>query len=186
MKQGQIKFIESILKSKKVKIQGVKIDLTDEQLQKLQQLVEPKYKNPFERVNQWEYYYSIDVFDRKFEVVEYIQRHSGGDNSGFINDNYYNDKEFAEQVALDLNLQQRLRKFSYENGWRDELWEDTNTIKYSVFFDWLFKNWCFGTTLVNRNLFDVYFKDAEVARRAIEEVVKPFCKENPNYRFQEE
>ena len=185
MKQGRIKNIENILKNKKIKTHGVEIDLTEEQLQKLEKLVEPKH--PFKRVDKGENYYFVEPYvDGVFSSLKLTENYNELGDMKFNNGNYYNNKEFAEQVAMDLNLQQKLRKFTYENGWSDELWEDTNTIKYSVFFDWLFKNWCFGTTLVNRNLFDVYFKDAEVARRAIEEVVKPFCQENPNYRFQEE
>ena len=116
MKQGQIKQIERILEDKKVKIHRVEIDLTEEQLKKLQQLVEHKYKYPFKRVGHWEKYYSISVFAGKFEVIEYVENHIERDVERFSNGNYYNNKGFAEQVAMDMNLQQRLRKFTYENS----------------------------------------------------------------------
>ena len=187
MKQGRIKNIENILKNKKIKTHGVEIDLTEEQLQKLQQLVEPKYKHPFERVGHWEKYYSISVFAGKFEVIEYVENHIERDVERFSNGNYYNNKGFAEQVAMDMNLQQRLRKFTYENGWSDEFWEDENISKVTILFDTRNKSWYYlGDRTGQQGLFGVYFKDFEVAKRAMEEIVEPFCKENPNYRFQEE
>ena len=185
MKQGRIKNIENILKNKKIKTHGVEIDLTEEQLQKLQQLVEPKYKNPFARVGHWEKYYSISVFAGKFEVIEYVENHIERDVERFSNGNYYNNKGFAEQVAMDMNLQQRLRKFTYENGWSDDLWGQIEN-KYSVVFDVGSKVWTVQSNVYSHFLFAIYFKDIGVAIRAIEEVVRPFCKENPNYRFQEE
>ena len=184
MKQGRIKNIENILRNKKIKTHGVEIDLTEEQLQKLQQLVEPKYKNPFARVGHWEKYYSISVFAGKFEVIEYVENHIERDVERFSG-NYYNNKGFAEQVAMDMNLQQRLRKFTYENGWSDDLWGQIEN-KYSVVFDVGSKVWTVQSNVYSHFLFAIYFKDIGVAIRAIEEVVRPFCKENPNYRFQEE
>ena len=185
MNKEQIKFVESILKSKEVKIQGVKIDLTEEQLQKLQQLVVPKYNNPFERVDKGEKYYSIGVFSEEFVVFENTEKHIETDIERFKSGNYYNNKGFAEQVAMDMNLQQRLRKFTYENGWSDDLWGQIEN-KYSVVFDVGSKVWTVQSNVYSHFLFAIYFKDIGVAIRAIEEVVRPFCKENPNYRFQEE
>ncbi len=186
MKQGQIKQIERILEDKKVKIHRVEIDLTEEQLQKLQQLVEHKYKYPFARVGHWEKYYSISVFAGKFEVIEYVENHIERDIERFSNGNYYNDKEFADQVAMDLNLQQKLRQFTYENGWSEELWEIDDLSKFYIVFTGYDKCWRVACSDYHQNPFAIYFKEYKTAELAIEEVVKPFCKENPNYRFQEE
>ncbi len=186
MKQGQIKQIERILEDKKVKIHRVEIDLTEEQLKKLQQLVEHKYKYPFKRVGHWEKYYSISVFAGKFEVIEYVENHIERDVERFSNGNYYNNKGFAEQVAMDMNLQQRLRKFTYENSGGKELWKCKDVGKYYIALDADFNKWIWRLEWFERNPFQVYFKDLETVERAIEEVVRPFCKENPNYRFQEE
>ena len=186
MNKEQIKFVESILKSKEVKIQGVKIDLTEEQLQKLQQLVVPKYNNPFERVDKGEKYYSIGVFSEEFVVFENTEKHIERDVERFSNGNYYNNKGFAEQVAMDMNLQQKLRKFVYENSGGKELWKCKDVGKYYIALDADFNKWIWRLEWFERNPFQVYFKDLETVERAIEEVVRPFCKENPNYRFQEE
>lgn len=186
MNKEQIKFVESILKSKEVKIHGVEIDLTEEQLQKLQQLVEPKYKNPFARVGEGEKYYYISELSGKFEVIEYVENHIERDVERFSNGNYYNNKGFAEQVAMDMNLQQKLRKFVYENSGGKELWKCKDVGKYYIALDADFNRWIWRLEWFERNPFQVYFKDLETVERAIEEVVRPFCKENPNYRFQEE
>ena len=156
------------------------------QLQKLQQLVEPKYKNPFARVGEGEKYYYISVFSGKFEVIEIAENFLDSDNKRFKSCNYYNNKEFAEQVAMDMNLQQRLRKFTYENSGGEELWKCKDVGKYYIALDADFNKWIWRLEWFERNPFQVYFKDLETAELAIEEVVKPFCKENPNYRFQEE
>lgn len=186
MKQGRIKNIENILKNKKIKTHGVEIDLTEEQLQKLQQLVEPKYKNPFERVDEDEEYYAIDVLSAEFKVVKFNEDYFDSDNKRFKSGNYYNNKGFAEQVAMDMNLQQKLRKFVYENSGGKELWKCKDVGKYYIALDADFNKWIWRLEWFERNPFQVYFKDLETVERAIEEVVRPFCKENPNYRFQEE
>ena len=186
MNKEQIKYVESILKSKEVKIQGIKIDLTEEQLQKLQQLVE--HKHPFKRVDKGETYYFVEPYvDGVFYSLILTETYNDLCDKKFDSGNYYNNKEFADQVAMDLNLQQRLRKFTYENGWSDDLWEDTNVYKTEITFDGITKRWGFRTYKYPMyNPLVVYFKNGETAHRAVEEVVRPFCKENPNYRFQEE
>ena len=186
MNKEQIKQIERILEDKKVKMYGVEIDLTEEQLQKLQQLVEPKH--PFKRVDKGENYYFVEPYvDGVFSSLKLTENYNELGDMKFNNGNYYNNKEFAEQVAMDLNLQQRLRKFTYENGWNDEFWEDDDVSKVAILFDVRKKSWGYlGDRTAKQGLFGVYFKGFEVAKRAMEEIVEPFCKENPNYRFQEE
>ena len=187
MKQGRIKNIENISKNKKIKTHGVEIDLTEEQLQKLQQLVEPKYKNPFARVKNEEHYYTIiKNYSGEYKVDMRTECHVCVDNDHFNSGNYYNNKGFAEQVAMDMNLQQKLRKFVYENSGGKELWKCKDVGKYYIALDADFNKWIWRLEWFERNPFQVYFKDLETVERAIEEVVRPFCKENPNYRFQEE
>ena len=84
-------------------------------------MIEPWYKHPFERVDEGEEYYYIDVFNGNFKGIKYEEDYFDSDNEKFESGNYYNNKKIAEQVAMDLNLQQRLRNFTYENGWSDEL-----------------------------------------------------------------
>lgn len=187
MKQGRIKNIENILKNKKIKTHGVEIDLTEEQLQKLQQSVEPKYKHPFDRVKKGEKYYYVVMSSGRFRTFMNIEEFTDADNERFITGNYYNNKEFIKQITMDLNLRQLLMKFVYDKGYRDSLWENTIKNKYSIVFntDTDSKQWIYTSHCHYCNPFGVYFKDIETAKRAIEEVVKPFCKANPSYRFQE-
>lgn len=47
-------------------------------------------------------------------------------NHMYRNCNYFNDKEFAQQVALHQLLYRKLLKFAYDNGCEDEAWNGTN------------------------------------------------------------
>ena len=185
MKQGQIKQIERILEDKKIKMMGVEIELTKEQVKEFEKMIKPK--NPYERVGVNEEYYSLELRRGESYIVNHTYYNDVCSKEYYANCNHISNKNFAEQVAMDLNLQQMLRKFTYENGWNDEFWEDENVSKVTIFFDTRNKSWGYlGDRTGKQGLFGVYFKDFEVAKRAMEEIVEPFCKENPNYRFQEE
>lgn len=186
MNTEQIKEIESILESEEVEIQGVKIKLKEEQLQKSQQLIKSEYKHPFERVNEGEYYYSVVMTGGRFRPFMSIEKFTNLDNERFEHGNYYNNKELVEQVTMDMNLQQKLRKFVYENSGGKELWKCKDAGKYYIALDADFNKWIWRMEWFERNPFQVYFKDLETVERAIEEVVRPFCKKHSNYRFQED
>ena len=125
MTEKQIKHIKSIIENKKIKTFGVEIPLTDEQLKEFEKMVKPKYKSPYERVAVGECYYYLD-FDsiNGFYIKRDIEFYDYYDNTRFENGNYYNDENFTKQIAMELNLQQKLRKFTYDNGWSEELWEN--------------------------------------------------------------
>ena len=184
MKQGQIKQIERILEDKKVKMMGVEIELTKEQVKEFEKMIKPK--NPYERVGVNEEYYSLELRRGESYIVNHTYYNDVCSKEYYANCNHISNKNFAEQVAMDLNLQQMLRKFTYENGWSEELWEIDDLSKFYIVFTGYDKCWRVACSDYHQNPFAVYFKEYKTAELAIEEVVKPFCKENPNYRFQEE
>ena len=187
MTEKQIKHIKSIIDNRTVKHFGVEIPLTDEQLKEFEKMIKPKYKNPYERVKNEEHYYTIiKNYSGEYKVDMRTECHVCVDNDHFNSGNYYNDKEFAEQVAMELNLQQKLRKFTYDNGWSEELWEDDNVEKFYVYFytshrafNSRFKISSFKTC----NTGQVYYISNEIARRAIDEIIVPFMKENPTFKW---
>ncbi len=86
-----------------------------------------------------------------------------------------------EQDALHDELNKKLRKFSYENGGLDIDLSNPNTDKYHLTFNSYMNN--IGCEIANIyiGLGEIYFKSGKIADRAIEEIVKPFMKENPQF-----
>ena len=154
-------------------INGKKMDLTEEQLKQLG--IEAR-KNPFGRVAKLEMYCYIDAFDEVHCVTDEADQN---DDMSFECSNYFNDKAFAEQVALHQLLYRKLLKFAYENDCEDREWGT----KY--------EHWCIYYDIPN-DKFDVdandafkhqtvYFSTRQAAKHAIEEVIKPFMKEHPEF-----
>ena len=154
-------------------INGRRAELTEEQMKALG--IEVR-KNPFERVSDDKYYYTIVSGD----VLRRVDIHDKADKRLYNAVNYFNDEQFANQVALHQLLYRKLLKFAYENKCEDMAeWDGKNAhwvIRYNE----------------NRNEFcsyyqdgykaqDVYFSSKEGAERAIEEVVKPFMRELPEF-----
>lgn len=154
-------------------INGKRIELTDEQVKTLG--VEIR-KNPFERVDRGEDYFYIN----KYGDVDYYE-HDEDFEDGLLSQtaNYFNDKDFAQQVALHQLLYRKLLKFAYCNGCEDTEW-NAQSAHWCIYYD------------TTDNKFDidanngfkqqgVYFSTSRCAERAIEEVVMPFIKEHPEF-----
>lgn len=100
------------MKEVKLTVDGEEVPLTDDQLRMLG--LPPTRNNPFERVKSGQEYYCLtegygvlacnesskNLADRNYEVV-----------------NYFNDKNFAEQVYLRQLLQRKLLQFAWDNGY---------------------------------------------------------------------
>ena len=165
------------MKEIKLTIDGKEIQLTDEQLKMLGIEPEKKRKNPFERVSgDDKYYYTIVSGDvlRRVDINDKTERRL------YNAINYFNDKTFAEQVALHQLLYRKLLKFSYDNGYEDtEEWNGGNehwAIRYNSYRNEFRLYYQDGY-----KAHEVYFSSEEGAKRAIKEVVEPFMKEHPEY-----
>lgn len=154
-------------------INGKKMDLTDEQLKQLG--IEVR-KNPFKNVGYDENYYYTDSFGTITQTTDNCNSVS----TRFQNAaNYFNDEDFANQVALHQLLYRKLLKFAYDNGFEDREWGikhkhwriyyDTDSDKFDIDANDAFKYQ------------GVYFSTRRGVERAIEEVVKPFRKEYPDF-----
>lgn len=150
-------------------INGKKIELTEKQIKALRFEIR---KPLFERVTDGGPYYFISCYGD-------IDADSREDDRLFDNVNYFNDEYFANQVALHQLLYRKLLKFAYENDCEDREWGtkyehwriyyDTDSDKFDIDVNDAFKYQ------------GVYFSTREGAERAIEEVVKPFMKEHPEF-----
>lgn len=155
-------------------INGKRIKLTDEQVEMLG--IE-KRKNPFERVNKDENYYFITS---RGAVLNYVYINDMTDRELYHIINYFNDKQFAEQVALHQLLYRKLLKFAYDNECEDnQAWNKTNCHYYVAYSIDECRFYADVTGSFKHN--DVWFCSRDSANRAIEEVIKPFMKEHPEF-----
>ena len=162
------------MKEIKLTIDGKEIQLTDEQLKMLG--IEVK-KNPFDRVSgDDKYYYTIVSGD----VLRHVDINDKTDRRLYNAINYFNDKTFAEQVALHQLLYRKLLKFAYDNECEDTAeWNEINA-HWCIYMDTRSNRWDV-TYYVSMKFDDVYFSSEKGAKRAIEEVVEPFMKEHPEF-----
>ena len=157
-------------------INGKKAELTEEQLKALGIEPEKKRNNPFERVRRGERYFSADYKD----VSNVWEGNDFMDDDFFESANYFNDKQFAEQVSLHQLLYRKLLKFAYDNDCEDTAEWNVKNKHYTVAYS--FDERCFKPDwFVNYKYTGVYFSSKEAAERAIKEVIKPFMKEHPEF-----
>ena len=155
-------------------INGKRIKLTEEQVEMLG--VE-KRKNPFEKVNKNESYYFITS---RGAVLNYVDINDITDRELYHIINYFNDEQFANQVALHQLLYRKLLKYAYENGYEDTSKWDGRNRHLAIRYDGV----CNAFTTYDHNMYkaqEVYFSSEEGAKHAIEEVIKPFMKEHPDF-----
>ena len=154
-------------------INGKRIELTDEQVKTLG----IERKNPFDRVAKGEVYslvgaygYAVSCHDDRLPC----------DNNSFLCHNYFNDKAFANQVALHQLLYRKLLKFAYDNGYEDNQEWDGENAHYHIYY-----SHCRNVFNIELNYEGhhpgVYFSSSDGALQAIEEVIKPFMKEHPDF-----
>ena len=165
------------MKEIKLIIDGKEVKPTEEQLKQLGIELEGKRKNPFERVGSDDKYYYAIVSD---DVLRRVDINDKTDRRLYNAINYFNDKTFAEQVALHQLLYRKLLKFSYDNGYEDtEEWNGGNehwAIRYNSYRNEFRLYYQDGY-----KAHEVYFSSEEGAKRAIKEVVEPFMKEHPEF-----
>ena len=154
-------------------INGKRIELTDEQVKALG----IERKNPFERVERYTKYYYINSSN----IVESsLDTHSVVDNNRYEVANYFNDKDFANQVALHQLLYSKLLKFAYDNECEDnQTWNKINCHYYIGYNINDGRFYADVTAAFKHN--DVWFSSRDSANRAIKEVVEPFMKEHPDF-----
>lgn len=165
------------MKEIKLTIDGKEVQLTEEQLRSLGIEIEEKRKNPFDRVN--DTYFCI-TSDNK--ISSHTDDDGTYDRSLYNIVNYFNDKALARQVALHQLLYRKLLKFAYDNGFEDtKKWESYNR-HWRIYYDHINNDFTIIEDTSAQNQC-VYFSTGVGAKRAIEEVVKPFVKEHPEFKW---
>lgn len=154
--------------------EGKKIPLTDEQV-KIMLEVET-LKSPFERVERGSRYYLIYS---NGEVHHDFDVQSPTDDNCYKVANYCTDETLMKQRALHETLNRLLWRFSIENGEGENPWDNRSN-------HWNIARNCQNVIIPNsaysrRAMGSVYFPSQKLAQRAIDEIVKPFMKEHPEF-----
>ena len=158
-------------------INGKKAELTEEQLKALG--IELPKKSPFERVEKGEKYYCIEALGN---VCSYTEDYYGIDTQAYDIANYCTDKSIMEQRALHETLNRLLWRYSMEHD-GDKINWDNYVCNYRIA-----RHRSNGKFFVDFNdgsqdVCAVYFYTKEIALNAIEEIVKPFMKAHPEFKF---
>lgn len=156
-------------------INGKKAELTDEQLRQLG--IEVK-SNPFDRQSKKKLYYFIGEFSDVDDAIEEGMWHDDHKDKVV---NYFNDKDFAEQVMLHQLLYRKLLKYSYDNDAEDCEWDGQN-IHYPICYDKT-NGGAVDRAYRYKMQGTVYFSKEDAAEEAIKDVIEPFMKEYPNFEW---
>lgn len=154
-------------------INGKKAELTEEQLKALG--IEPKRKNPFDRVECEEEYFRV----ANGQVLSSYELNSNANSAHLSILNYFNDKDFANQLALHELLNRKLLKYAYDNEAEDVEWDGAET-HYYIYYEAKSHEFDITETYAIRSN-NIYFSKREIAKQAIEAVVKPFMAEHPEF-----
>lgn len=156
-------------------INGKRIELTDEQVKALG----IERKNPFNRVDPDvnDKYYYIRVSG---DVADYRDVNDNADKLLYEASNYFNDKDFAEQVALHQLLYRKLLKFGYDNNCEDTAEWNGHVVHWTFYYSHDVSKYTVTGYSIHK-FACVWFSSKEGAERAIKEVVMPFVKEHPDF-----
>lgn len=158
-----------------IMLNGKKIPLTPEQV-KLIQADEPK-KSPFDRADLNDKFYFVES---DFNCLRTIENNTELDNYLFECGNYCTDKNIMKQHALYMKLNNLLWRYSMTHGGDKIDWYSDLTkvfIYYNANTDSFRTSECYFVKYFGA----VPFVNSKTADNAIEEVVKPFLEEHPDF-----
>ena len=158
-------------------INGKKAELTEKQLKALG--IEVKKNRVFNRAKIYATYYRINHVG---EVIAETENHTAYDDNLYNVANYCIDKAIMEQRALHETLNRWLWRFSMEHDGEKIDWNNHSQQKYFIYFD-SHLECSIGWDMHHCRIGAVYFYTREIAEQAINEVIKPFMAEHPEFRW---
>lgn len=157
-----------------------KVEELEKELAKFKKELDEKDKSPYAKRTLLECYYYVDG---ACDACVSVDDNHSADDRRYKNANYFSDESFAKKVAAEQTLTNLLRKYTYEHGWSDDLWDDKDTPKFCVYYNELSKQMTLDYWFSNKYLGVIYFVDAKTASNAIQEVIIPFVKEHPELGY---
>ena len=156
-------------------LDGKRVDITKEQLEKLGYKIEEK--DCFSKVDEGRPYYRIYEGSR----VEFVENHNNSlDEERYNVANYCTDESVLQQRAYHEILTRLLWRFSMQNDSNKINWKDERQNKYYVSYSHTKKSFTINNCWQAQGL-NVYFHEAKIAERAINEIILPFMEENPDF-----
>ena len=158
-----------------IMLNGKRVDLTDEQLEKLGLKIEKK--DYFKRAKFLEHYCAMDMSGR---VVYVREDNAETDKSRHKIANYCTDKSLMEQRALHETLSRLLWRFSMQNDGDKIDWDDDEQWKYYIYYDHKDNTYNASYCCMEKHS-TCYFYSQAIAKKAIDEIILPFMKEHPEF-----
>ena len=139
----------------------IEIEISEEEYKKLQ-----PSETGYERVPKSSVYFYVSYNDKVDTTVEDCY---DVDNECYESANYYSSETVAENNARADKLMRQLRRFSVEHRGHGVDFNDTNTKKYCIYYD--YGNNTLGTafTLCAKTFGTIRFDSEETAQAAIDE-----------------
>ena len=156
-------------------INGKKAELTEEQMKALG--IELPKANPFARVKHAERYLVIDTIG---EVESATDKRCAIDNDRYEVANYCTDYLLMKQRALYETLNRLLWRYSMEHDGDKINWDNVSD-KHAIYYDNDTNQYKVEIWNTIRYCGTIYFHTKEIAKNAIEEIVKPFIAEHPDF-----
>ena len=146
----------------------IEIEISEEEYKKLQPSEEKK--TGYERVpKNGHYFYEFGKGDVESDVEDCYDI----DNEYYESANYYSDKIVAENNARADKLMRQLRRFSVEHRECGVDFNNANTQKHCIYYDYENDKLGGGLALCSKFFGTIYFDSEETAQAAIDE----FCDE---------
>ena len=164
-----------------IMINGRATEITDDMIDNILHVFEKdseKNRNPFSRVNGNYYTVKDDGV-----IWGYVDVQDQDDNSRYDNLNYFNDKAFAKQVALHQLLYRKLLKFAYNYNCLDTASWNGIVQHWFIGYDCKSKQYVadYSCSIIKSNT--VYFNSRNAANWAINQVVRRFEEEHPEFSW---
>lgn len=159
-------------------VNGVKTPITDGEIETLVKI--HIIKGPsFDRVPVGQEYYSIDETGN---VVKHTELGHEIDDARYAAGNYSTNKTLLENRATRETLYRLLWRFATEHGAFEKDWIELGD-HTSVYYNHALGTYGYNTIACCEQLGGVYFNERHQARRAIDEVVKPFMTQHPYFMW---
>ena len=148
-------------------IKGI-IEQAEKQKQELQELIDSLSTVEAEQNSRAKhdglYWYIGDIG----QIMSATECNSLSDNYRYEIGNYYLTPEDAEKAEKRIKLFRLLDRFSRQNGWTDELWQDKHKEKWYIYRNYNIDTITAMSVTAYRDICRVYFVSESVAKQAIE------------------
>jgi hypothetical protein len=159
-------------------INGNKTELTEEQLKQLG--IEIPKANPFERVKLSKGYYCITGTGK---VIRTYDMDDMNDRECHKVGNYCTDASLLQQRALHETLSRLLWRYSMEHDGDKIDWNISDQRKHYIFVDVDTNQFHVDHSWTCCGIDRIYFYSKRIAEDAIEEIIKPFMAQHPEFKF---